>query len=364
MIHSGIKYLHQTINLRWLIGASLLIATPFIWWPGLDGRASQMNFFQIGTVIYFASYLPLPVGIFTVFSLFNALFLGADPVVSSKMVQMIFMGSLYFYFVMKEADKHMTGWVNCLVFLAVLNCAFVILQAFKVNVYFIPGPETGTAHFIGLPGIMKHRIFSGILCATLAPLALKKHWILLIPLLVGLYYSKSTVAVVGFIAGLTWLAVLKKNIFFLLLVLGGLIFSVPFIKSDLNFYQFFIIYDQTLPLIKDHLLGQGLGAFHAAGVVFQRTKTWWREAHNLPYQIYFELGLAGLSLLIWLLFDVFKKSMKLKKDDVLPFLSAGFFAFFVSTLGQPSMHVVRIAMVGVTLTALIYARIETLKGAT
>jgi len=360
MKHIGTWFRRAITNFyRLLIGLFLLIATPFIGWPGMEHRAAQMNFFQYGIVVFLASFLPASIGIFLIYSLTTLFFIPGINTTGLKMFQMVFLGTLFFYFVKENSKRDIDTWINIVAALFLVNITWVILQAFGHQYYFNLGPEHVNGPMVGLPGIMGQRVFQGILCAVAAPILLKKSFWFAPLILVGLYFSKSSVAVASALMGVLFLY--PKKILF---VLPFALIALFFIWNDINFDQFRMIYEQSFPLIQDHWFGQGIGSFHNALIAEHNAKLWWREAHNEYYQLYFEFGRIGVFLLLWLLLDVAVRFIRNRSDKVMSILGASFVAFLVACGGQPVMHVVRIAMVGVVITALIYARSDQLKGAT
>lgn len=326
----------------------------------MEHRAAQMNFAECGIVLFLSTFLPFSIGSFLIYSLICLFILPNISTESLKMFQMLFLGTLFFYFVREHAkkDKEIDGWINIIAALFLVNIFWVILQASGRTVYFSLKPEfINSGLIVGFPGIMGQRVFQGILCAVAAPILLKKSFWFAPLILIGLYFSESTTAVAAALGGLFFLYPKKTA-----LIIPLILLSLWFIKKDMNFTQFSVIYQKTLPLIKDPWLGQGIGSFHNAMVVVESAKLWWREAHNEYYQLYFEFGIAGVFIFVLFLLDVLSRFLRNRKDHVTVILCACFFAFLISCLGQPVMHVVRIAMVGITVAALIYARSDQLKG--
>ena len=252
----------------------------------------------------------------------------------------------------------MDTWINIIAAFALVNMIWVIFQATGHQFYFKLGSETREGVYIGLPGIMGQRVFQGILCAVATPILLKKSLWFTPLIIAGLYFSKSSTAIAAALAGALFLFHIRYKYLIPFILIG-----LFFIAKDVNFEQFKItVYSQTLPLIENHWLGQGLGAFHQAHVVEDNAKMWFREAHNEYYQLYFEYGRIGVAFLLWLFSEMAFRFFRHRKDKTIQILSACFLAFLISCSGQPVMHVVRIAMVGVVLTALIYARSDQLKG--
>lgn len=360
MMETGIRLRQRIINLKWLIGSSLILLTPFIGWSGIDFRTAQMNFFQFGIVLFFSTFLPLSIGLFLIYATLSMFYYGVDQV-SGTMFQMVFLGLIYFMMVKETAKKHLNGWINILIILAWINCAFVFMQAMGIHFYFREGGEGGNHLMIGHPGIMYHRVFQGILCALMFPIAIKKSFWLTIALAISIYFSHSTAAIGAAIIGIFFVLYFENRnvLLFLIPLLSGVF--IWYSKYDFNSSQYMLIYQQAIPLIKHYWIGQGLGSFHKSLIVWKDAHIWWREAHNFPFQLFFEYGLIGLGFLFWLLGWIFFKVLKLK-DSTLLILTASLFSFFICTLAQPAMHVVRISMVAVTITALIYSRIETLEG--
>jgi len=340
---------------RLFIGLVILIGTPFIGWPGIEHRAAQMNFAQCGIVLLISTFLPFSVGLFLLYSLVSLFIASGINDVSLKMFQMLFLGTLFFHFVRENAKKDIDAWLNIIVAFFLVNIAWVILQSFGWQIYFKLGPEHRGGSMLGLPGIMGHRVFQGILCAVATPILIKKSFWFSPLILLGLYHSKSSVSVIGSLISFLFLFP-KKSI-----LISPLIFaSLLFIKKDLSLSSWIIIFERTFPMITDHWLGMGIGGFHNAMVIVKDAQTWWREAHNEFYQLYFEFGTIGISIFCLFIFGIAKGFFVNRKDKTINVLIASFIAFLICCSGQPVMHVVRVAIPGIIITALIFARFDQL----
>lgn len=322
----------------------------------MEHRAAQRNFAECGIVLFLASFLPFSIGLFLIYSLTSLFVLPTVTTEGFKMFQMLFLGTLFFHFTRESAKKDIDTWINIIATFFLVNIFWVILQASGHQIYFSLGPESSSSPVIGLPGIMGQRVFQGILCAVAAPILLKKSLWFSPFILVGLYFSKCSVAIAAALAGVVFLY--PKKLIFLVPII---IISFLFIKKDINFSQL-MIYQQSIPLIKNHWFGQGIGSFHNAHIMWQAAKMWWREAHNEYYQLYFEFGILGISIFLLFLCEMIYIFFRNRKDAIITILSASLLAFLVSCLGQPVMHVVRIAVLGVIIAALMYARSDQLKG--
>ena len=360
-------------DFRWLIGPALLILTPFFGLPGImDMREAQMNFIQCGIYLWFLFFFPKPIGIFLGYCL--AHFFVFNSPEAAKMFQMITLAAGFFLMVRNTSKTHAKEWIICLCLFSVLNTLVVIMQMrgiqLKIDLFcfvisYTEGPERlGYDMWIGHNGIMGQRVFSGTLSAMTAPLfCFFNPFLSLIPL-IALKESVCTAAVAGFVPAIliSYFVSSKKFFYFSSVVI--LITAFIFLRKDFNPGMHFEVLKFTFPLIKNHIFGNGLGSFSELNLSWPKASMIFKEAHNETFQIFFEYGFIGIYLFWKIIKDVSVKFRQFYSDKALAVLFSALLAFYIASFGQPTFHVVRIAMPAIAVLALFYSRYENLKGST
>ncbi|MCM8800373.1 MAG: O-antigen ligase family protein [Candidatus Omnitrophica bacterium] len=152
----------------------------------------------------------------------------------------------------------------------------------------------------------------GFLILNIVFLLEKKNlYFIFIFIVIALFLTKSIGAFLSLFLGLIFYIFLKRKInlktIILISILISLIISAFLLRSNtlsetlkpyFSLSKRFNYWKQTLSTIKLHpILGEGLGNFNILDT---------RYSHNFILQIWAELGLIGLSCLLWFLFSYFK----------------------------------------------------------
>lgn len=247
-------------------------------------------------------------------------------------------------------------WFKYSVILLLLYC---VLQFFKLDEFFNGLNNTGD-QLVGTIGNSMH--LAGLL-AILQPLFFKKGWINIFSLIVLWLIILATGSATGLVAGLAvilfWLFFKKRKI---AIITGGISFIslviLHFLKPNF-FYnsQRFEIWKITFGIIKDKFItGFGLGSVGTIKLTPYYPKEGnitWQHLHNEYYQVIFEIGLVGLVLVIWCIWNYFKKFNSLKTDLTIR-LASVFFGFCLISLVTFFGHLWQTAVIGMFAYASIY----------
>ena len=99
------------------------------------------------------------------------------------------------------------------------------------------------------------------------------------------------------------------------------------------------------------LIGQGMGKFASLGVI-DKTGTYWDNPHNEYLQVYFELGLIGLLLLLGYFIDLFRRFLRFKTPQTILLFSC-ITVLLINSLGMFPMQVAPTAFLAITYIGLL-----------
>jgi O-antigen ligase len=96
------------------------------------------------------------------------------------------------------------------------------------------------------------------------------------------------------------------------------------------------------------LIGNGPGTWRPWWLNQISPEHWWhwKYAHNEYVQAAFELGLAGLSIVLGFLVSIFRRAWRRRNDREVVVLAGVIAALAVSCVGNFSMHLAPLAMIG------------------
>jgi len=215
------------------------------------------------------------------------------------------------------------------------------------------------------------------ICASLALYYLKGKRKLLLSLLAALaayclFFTFSRGAIVGFLAAVLFMGVLKRDkLIFLLLIITLVVgpFIIPksihhWVKSRDSLWEVLLdkerinIYKTSLNMIKAHpFIGVGVNTYclNYQKYKIKETSGFTGNAQYYAHNIYLhmagEIGLLGLAVFLWLLFVLFKKwFLFYKRKDITDFLKisslgivAGIIAFLINGLTETNLYYSKVA---------------------
>jgi len=214
-------------------------------------------------------------------------------------------------------------WLKYSVILLLFYC---VLQYLKLD-EFLRG-VSGHDELVGVIGNPMH--LAGLL-ALFQPLFFKKSRENILSLILLWLIILATGSATGLVAGVMvilfwlWFKNRKLAIGFSILSFASLV-ALYVVKSSFFFNsERFRIWGQTFQIIKDKFItGFGLGTFGLSEI--NKGGMHWQHLHNEYYQIVFELGIIGLVLILWCIWDYFNKFNSLKTDLTIR-LASMFFGF-------------------------------------
>jgi O-antigen ligase len=99
------------------------------------------------------------------------------------------------------------------------------------------------------------------------------------------------------------------------------------------------------------ITGYGLGYFETLKIYIERSV--WRHFHNEYLQVVFEIGVIGLALLCWLIWDYFK-NFRVLKTDLSIRLASMFFGYCILALFTFNAHLWILSGIGVMSYSFLY----------
>jgi O-antigen ligase len=197
------------------------------------------------------------------------------------------------------------------------------------------------------------------LLAILQPLFFKKSLenilsLILIWLLIILTGS-ATGLVAGIAVVLFWLWFKSKKLSLVFLGVSCCSLITLFLFKSSFFYNSdrFRVWGLVFKAIKDKFItGLGLGSYGVSKI--GDTGIHWQHTHNEYLQIVFEVGVIGLVLIIWCIWDYFKKFSSLKTDLTIK-LTSIFFGFCLLCGVTFFSHLWQTSVIGMFAFASLYA---------
>lgn len=214
---------------------------------------------------------------------------------------------------------------------------YCVLQYLRLDEFFA-GINNSGDQLVGTIGNSMH--LAGLL-AILQPLFFKKNLENILSLILIWLLIIATGSATGLVAGLMvilfWLWFKNRKIAISILGLSSISLVVLHILNKSFFYnsQRFEVWKIAFGIIKDKFItGLGLGSVGAMRLSPRYPNSsnfYWQHLHNEYYQVVFELGLIGLGLVIWCLWDYFKIFNSFKTDLTIK-LASIFFGFCLINL--------------------------------
>lgn len=264
---------------------------------------------------------------------------------------------LFYKLIVEYLDKNsiekILKWFKYTVIALLFYC---VLQFFGLDEFFSAlGTTVNNRLVIGIIGNPSH--WGGFL-AIVQPLFFSRNRqdILSLVLLWGLILlTGSAIGLVGGLLVILFWVVFKKRKMLPITIGASLTFITTVFLFNKHYFsnsQRLGAWKQTFDLMKDKLItGLGLGTF---GLKNNIQGGHWQHIHNEYYQIVFELGLIGLVLILWCIYDYFKTFNSIKTNLTIK-ISCMFFGFCLVSLVDFSAHLWVISTLAMFLFASIYA---------
>lgn len=400
-----------TFKIDWLVCFIILLPTFYIY--GMDIRFTQMAFFQVLAMVLLGFlHINKWLGGLLIWTLVQG-FLIKDTNLHINHAQNLFYGLFIYQFVSllaKKDDYKKYYWAFA--FVMILNIFWCLRQMYNVDPIFIMADFdkqqiiTEPSGFFGLPA------FLGNYIGAVLPICMSLTWALVPFVLVGLFFSKSSFSIVAALVGFMFLMFFKGRKWFIAsLVISSLLCGVYIVKYDMPSGQFERrikawgqienkawdkqFFGHGLGSLKDNLLieikptdnfffGNDMDVLKKTLVVetykndkidlsryinneFEKHSITqidhemerhgmgleiWSEAHNEYLQLFFELGLIGLFLILGFIYDLLRRAFKYGSKDTAP-LVASFLAILVISFGHFPFHLARTAGPLIVLIALL-----------
>lgn len=252
----------------------------------------------------------------------------------------------------EEKIKKILKWLQYSIILVLFYC---ILQYLKLD-EFLKGLSSHD-ELVGTIGNTSH--LAGYL-AIIQPIFFHKRGIipLILLWLVIILAGSASGVFVGIAVILFWLFLKQK---YKLLITGLSLSLLGFVVVVSRFSQFlssshrFELWTLVFDKFKDKAItGWGLGTFGA----FQFKLPYdsvsvWRHTHNEFYQIAFEMGLIGLVLVLWIIWDYFKTGLGIRNNTCITLLSIGLGICLLSLFSFP-IHLWQISVIGMFVYSSIF----------
>lgn len=209
----------------------------------------------------------------------------------------------------------------------------------------VVGTIGNQSHLAGLLAIVQPIFFNKRLEDIFSLILL---WIILISL------GSASGLVCGIAVVIFWLFFKNRKAGIIAMIIAVMLLTYIFIRYNSFFaangrYEIWV---KIFGIFKNKAItGSGLGAFGA--LQLKNNAGIWQHLHNEYYQIAFELGIVGLVLLLWCIFDYFKSMINIKSGLSIK-LGSIFFGFCLLGLFTFNAHLWQISMLGMLSYAGIY----------
>ena len=344
-------------------------------------RVNQEQFFQLGTLVLFALVFleNIYLSLFLLWSV--ALYCYYDfPAMSGIMLMNIFWACLLYQvsykLITKDNLKHV---FTAILWLAVANIVFLCMQ--KTGNEFIFGRDGVPTN--DLVGLMTLKCFMGMFFAICIPILAYFNWQLSTIFFLPIYFSESSVAVVGAISGFLFtLWFRSKKAFFAFLaifLIAGTLYVAHDTKAGMFGYRFQVWKLSIRDYLKHPIMGWGIDSYGNYGtfkqfMYFQNVngeirsvplRAWeiqketglfppmdgfavkgyglnpWGHPHNEYISVLFEFGIIGFVIWIFLCRDAWIKFFASKEVIA---LASILIVFMIISTGQFPFHVVRLGI--------------------
>lgn len=348
-------------------------------------RMAQNQFFQLGAGVLFVVVL-LDSFYLSAFALWVITLYIAQGMTSIGGLYLtnVLWGCVLYQVAYKLVDERTVRYIfRILLWFCAANIVWIVLQIFRCDFMFMQYSAKGEWHndTVGLMGLKAHM---GTLFALCTPFLLRWKWWLVPGFAIPIYLSHSTAAALGYIVAILWYAWFKSRKLFVVLTLLGVIiggcYAYKDTVADNMMNDRFYVWKVSLRDGAKHLVvGCGLDSFRnitrtkpyiylknnrtsVSGVAFplkdrnaEGRLLWktenglgtpddsydpWDNPHNEYVQMFYEFGLVGIIILLFMMRDVAKR-FKPTPNSIA--LVGSFIALGVVSIGQFPMHVTRTA---------------------
>lgn len=394
------------LKIDWLYWFIILLPTFYM--INKDLRQVQMNFFQIATMALVGiMHVNKYVGFFLLWCVFQFVFFPRFPDQGLTLQNVLF-GALIYQFVVcfykKDSFRKYFWALSGVLILSILWC---VRQYYQMDPIMTQAESWNLNYFTEYPGFFGLPAFLGNYAAAVLPLSFCVSWVLFPFALIALFFSKSTFSVfAALLATLFFFWFRKRIVFWVILITGGLVFSLYAIKYDLPSGEFgrrlnvWKIVEKEA--FKTQFFGHGIGtykdfyifesrnhflstydqndvfqfivneakAFHKDALAQKiiDTKTIderelqkndmnlhrWDMVHNEFLQAFYETGLLGVLIIGLYIFDIFKRFQAHARKNVYAVgLISSFIAILIVSFGHFPFHLARLAGPFVCIMALL-----------
>jgi len=248
----------------------------------------------------------------------------------------------------KDDIEMILRWLKYSVIILLFYCA---LQYLKLDEFF-----AGLSGHDELTGTIGNPIHLAGLLAILQPLFFEKSreniLSLILLWLIIILTGSATGLVVGLGVFLFWLFFKKRRLAISFSIVSTVLLTVLRLVNKGFFFNSdrFRVWGLVCKEIKDKFItGFGLGTYSLSNI--GSTNYHWQHLHNEYLQVVFEVGLIGLVLVLWCIWDYFKTPLK---TDLTIRLASIFFGFcFVSGMLSPA-HLWLTSVIGLMSYAGLY----------
>jgi O-antigen ligase len=258
----------------------------------------------------------------------------------------------------KELIEKILKWLKYSVVLILL---YSVIQYLKIDEFYKSVDKANPIKINELVGIMGNRGHSSALLAICQPLFFSKNreniLALILLWLILLTASSASALITGLLIVLFWLLINKKyNWLWAGIVSSSSLLIILFLKYSSFFANNgrFEVWGKAFEIFKGRAItGTGLGYFGALQIQLGNTVQKFQHLHNEWFQVALELGLVGLALAFWVVWDYFK-TFKTIKTDLTIKLSSMFLGFCILCFFSFPAHLWVISTLAMFLFSSIY----------
>lgn len=387
-------------SLDWTLLFLILLPTWYV--SGMDLRESQISFFQVSAIVLVGvMHLNRYVGLFLLWACVQSVFFKQYPV-NPDVLHNLFFGAVIYQFIMmftKSRDYKKYFWV--LYGVLILSVLWCFRQMFQADPIFSMAEPQNQIIFSEYSGFFGLPAFLGNYAAAVFPLSFfLGYW--LVPFgLIAIVFSKSTFSAVAVLAGTLFFFWFRKRLVFWIVlgVLGTatLGYAVFYDYPTGQFNRRLNVWKITEQIgFRKQFTGYGLGNFQKYHIIeasptgniiatwnldnlkgflareavlnghpdlvpkikaesdFHKIKAMmrerafdyekWSHVHNEFLQVFFEMGLIGVLILGFYIYDIFKRFFRygVESPRCLVLMSC-FVAILICSFGHFPFHLARLA---------------------
>jgi len=368
----------KNLNLRLLL--AFMAICPVFYYNGLmfgksTLRIGQEQFFQLGATVLFSVVIleNIYISLFVLLTVFLYAYYNFPPIGGTYLIN-IFFGAVLYQIAYKVVDRqNVAKFYNVLLWLAVLNIAWMALQFANFELIFVEYGKGFNSDHVGMLGL---KAFMGMFFAMCIPFMCRLNpWIAGL-FFIPIYYSECAVAAVGGLAALGWHIWNQNKKAAIAFLCAASLLGAAYVYKDskANMYtnRFSVWKESLRDAFKHPILGWGLDSFRNVGdlkpfmyftkdtdnecvkfYLHKETQSLvppkslppgtnvnpWDHPHNEYISLLYEFGLFGVLIFVLLVRDI--KRRFLNDEYVIPLI--GFFiTILIFSLGQFPFHVARI----------------------